>query len=129
MVLSNLSIIERILAFEIYVSTVLGFIFVIIARGIIPAWLYVSIGFGFVTYLLASILTVVKARVSFIIAFFLSLIVLASSLPQPEHYYFILYGQALPAFIFISGNFVQVLFIVTFFYWLYRTRGKKEREK
>lgn len=110
----------------IYASTFLGLIFVIIANGIVPSWLYYSIVLGFFLYLLASILTFFRKSFAYLISLVLAVAVLATSIPQNVHYQFILRGEYLFAFVFLFGDALQFMAVGLFIVWAWMRRRRDE---
>jgi hypothetical protein len=105
---------ERALDIAIYLSTFLGFVFLVIAWGTLPYWLYSSIVFGFFLYLLASLLTFYRKFIAYLLSLVLAALVLSTSLPQGVHYQFLERGEILPATVFLAGDLLQGLIIVLF---------------
>ncbi len=110
----------------IYASTFLGLLFVIIANGIVPSWLYYSIVLGFFLYLLASILTFFRKSLAYLISLVLATTVLATSLPQGVHYQFISRGEYLFAVVFLLGDALQFLAVGLFIVWAWMRRRRDE---
>jgi hypothetical protein len=118
--------IEKTLNALIYATTFLGFVFLLIARGVVPTWLYYSILAGFAIYLIASFLTFFKRPAAYVISMVLALVVIATSIPQGVHYQFILRGEYLFATVFLLGNLLQFLTIGLFIAWAW-TRRRKDK--
>ena len=103
-------------------STALGILFLWQAGGLLPAPVFYAISAGWALFLVDSILTFVRPRVSHYLAIVLAALALAVSLPQSAHYAFIQEGAVLPATIFIAGSAAQVLLLIFAPYHILATR-------
>ncbi len=108
----------------IYATVALGFVLLYVASGVVPGWLLASLFGGEFAYAGASLGIAKKYRWPYYVIFVLAVLVLAVSLPQPEHYAFATSGQYLPFSIFALGSILQVCLIVLIPIYLWRTRKK-----
>jgi hypothetical protein len=93
-------------------STVLGVAFLWQVNGILPSYVFDFVATGWVLFLIDSVLSFMRPRFSYAMAFVLALLALTSSLPQSAHYVLIEEGAVLPAATFIAGTLAQVLLLV-----------------
>jgi hypothetical protein len=95
----------------IYASIVLGvaLIFQLYSLGV-PSWLFYSVLAGWTAYLIVGIAVTLGVGVAYPLAILLSILTLAVSLPQPEHYSF---GLSIASLTFIAGSILQVGVIVS----------------
>ncbi len=107
----------------VYASVALGLLFVYAASALVPSWLLAGIAVGEVAYAAAALAVVLGHRSGYFAVATLALIVLAVSLPQPEHYAFAESGQVGAFFIFAAGSAMQVCLVVLVPLYLRRTRG------
>jgi hypothetical protein len=108
----------------IYATVFLGLFLLYVASSVVPGWLLASLFAGVFAYAATSLAVAKRHRWSYYIIFVLALIVLAVSLPQPDHYAFATTGQYLPFFIFAAGGIMQVCLIILIPIYLWRTRRK-----
>jgi hypothetical protein len=71
----------------IYASVILGIALLAqLYTLMVPSWLFYSIFAGWILYLLVAIVVATGSEKAYIAALVLSIVTLAVSLPQPEHY-------------------------------------------
>jgi hypothetical protein len=75
-------------------------------------------------YAATSLAVAKRYRWSYYIIMVLAVLVLAVSLPQPEHYAFATTGQVVPFLIFAAGSVMQISLLVLIPVYLWRTRRK-----
>jgi hypothetical protein len=78
----------------------------------VPSWLFYSILAGWLLYLLAAIGVATGRDKAYLPALVLSIVTLAVSLPQPEHYSMADAGPTLASLTFIAGSTLQVGVII-----------------
>jgi hypothetical protein len=88
----------------------------------VPSWLFYSILAGWILYLVVAVEVALGRDKAYPAALVLSIVTLAVSLPQPEHYSLADAGLTLAALTFIAGSFLQVgvIILVTSFLVLKR---------
>ena len=107
-------------------SVLIGASFLYEAQGLLPADVYTFVTVGWVLFVVDAVLTFVRPRLSYFLAFVLAILALASSLPENAHYAFIEQGDLVPALIFILGSAAQVLLIVMVPYHFLSARRRSE---
>lgn len=108
----NKSRTERMIQGLIVISTLLGALFLAQAYGTVPPFVFDFVAVGWVLFVIDSVLTFVRPKVSYILGFFLAILALGSSLPEPSHWAFLANGDLLPAATFVVGSLAQSLLIV-----------------
>jgi hypothetical protein len=103
----------------------LGVAFLVQVYGVVPSWLFLSVSVGWGLFVVDSVLTFVRPRISYYLAFALAVLAFVSSVPQTAHYAFIEQGLLLPSATFLLGSAVQVLLIVVVPYHLLKTRRRE----
>jgi hypothetical protein len=106
----------------IYASVFLGLLLLYEVSGVVPGWLQASLFGGEMAYALTSLAVAKQYRWSYYIIVVLAVVVLAASLPQPQHYAFATTGQVVPFLIFAAGSVMQVCLIVLIPIYLRRSR-------
>lgn len=109
----------------VYATVFLGMLFLFVAIGQVPGFLLAVLFAGEFFYALAGLLVARGLRWSYYVVFVLALVVLAVSLPQPEHYTFAASGQYLDLFIFGAGSVMQVFLLVAVPLYLWRSGGAR----
>lgn len=106
----------------VYLSVLLGILLLYFAAPLVPSWLLVSLTAGEAAYAVcAAAVAMGRIRVYYAVLI-LAVLVLAASLPQPEHYALASSGQAGPFAIFAAGSAVQVCLLVLIPIYLVRRR-------
>ena len=92
----------------------------------VPSWLFYSILAGWLLYLLVAIGVATGRDRAYPPALVLSIVTLAVSLPQPEHYSLADAGLTLASLTFIAGSLLQVgvIILVTSFLVLRRRQSR-----
>ena len=92
----------------------------------VPSWLFYSILAGWLLYLLVAIGVATGRDKAYPPALVLSIVTLAVSLPQPEHYSLADAGPTLASLTFIAGSLLQagVIILVTSFLVLKRRQPR-----
>ena len=104
-------------------STVLGVFFLWQVYALLPALAFDFVAFGWVLFLIDSILTFVKPRVSYYLGLVLGLLALGETLSQPSHYELVASGNLTATATLVLGSAAQALLIaLTAYYVLARRR-------
>jgi hypothetical protein len=111
------------IAWLVYASVALGAVFLAVARGIVPDFLFYAILGGEVAYVVCAVLVALRVRGARYFALALAVVTLASSLPQPQHYEFAETGQLVAFLIFAGGSALRFFLIVAFLLRTFRSRG------
>jgi hypothetical protein len=92
----------------------------------VPSWLFYSILAGWILYLVVAIEVAMGRDKAYPPALVLSIVTLAVSLPQPEHYSLADAGPTLASLTFIGGSLLQigVIILVTSFLVLKRRQSR-----
>ena len=103
----------------IYASVILGVALLAQLYALsVPSWLFYSVLTGWILYLLAAIGVAKGHDKAYPPALVLSVITLAVSLPQAEHYSLAEAGPTLASLTFIAGSLLQVGVVVLVAYFL-----------
>jgi len=106
----------------IYLSVAIGIVLLPQLFFLVPTWLFFSVLVGWLAYLATAGLAAAGRRIAYPLAFVLSILTLAVSLPQPEHYLYVEAGLSLASSTFIVGSALQVLLLILIPIYLYRVR-------
>ncbi len=97
----------------IYASVVLGVALLVQLYALtVPSWLFYSILTGWTLYLVVAVAVATGRGKAYPAALILSILTLAVSLPQPEHYSLAEAGPTLASLTFIAGSVLQVGVII-----------------
>ncbi|MDG6928748.1 MAG: hypothetical protein JRN29_01705 [Nitrososphaerota archaeon] len=107
----------------IYATVALGPLLLAQVYGAVPSWLLYSLLAGWLAYAAAAAAVVKGRRSGYALALVLALLVLAVSLPQPEHYAFARSGDVLAEATFVVGSALQVVVIALASVSLLRSRA------
>ena len=113
---------HRVIQVLVILSVLLGVALLVQVYGVVPSWLFLSVSIGWGLFVVDTVLTFVRPRISYYLAFALAVLAFASSVPQTAHYAFIQQGLLLPSATFVLGSTIQVLLIVIVPYHLLKTR-------
>ena len=111
----------------IYASVILGVALLVQLYALmVPSWLFYSILAGWLLYFLVAIGVATGRDKAYPPALVLSIVTLAVSLPQPEHYSLADAGPTLASLTFIAGSLLQVgvIILVTTFLILKRRQSR-----
>lgn len=111
----------------IYLSVAVGIVLLPQLYVLVPLWLFLSVLVGWLAYSAVAVLATVGRRIAYPLAFVLSILTLAVSLPQPEHYAYVSAGFSLASSTFIVGSVLQVFLLVLIPIYLYRTRTSRKQ--
>jgi hypothetical protein len=103
---------KRAIDWLVYASVALGLLFVSMASELVPSWLLASLVTGEVAYGLTALAVWRGHRRAYYAVIVLAILVLAVSLPQPEHYAFASSGQTARFLIFAAGSALQVSLLI-----------------
>ncbi|HXW36542.1 MAG TPA: hypothetical protein VEJ36_01370 [Nitrososphaerales archaeon] len=106
----------------VYFSVILGVVFLAQAQGALPHPVFDIIALGWALFVVDALLTRVRVKASFYLAFVLAVLALVSSLPQTAHYAFIEEGELLPSATFILGSLAQITLVVLVPYYFLKSR-------
>jgi len=107
----------------VYATVCLGFVLLYVANGVVPGWLLASLFFGVFLYGLAALAVIKRYPWAYYLVMALAVLVLAVSLPQPEHYAFATNGEALPFLVFALGGAMQVALLILIPVYIRRSRS------
>ena len=96
----------------IYLSVALGLVLLPQLYAIVPTWLFYSVLGGWLAYVVVAILAATGRRIAYPLAFVLSILTLAVSLPQPEHQSFVRAGLSLASLTFLVGSAFQLALLI-----------------
>src|SRR5438309_7927390 len=97
----------------VYASVILGIALLIQLYALmVPSWLFYSILAGWILYLVVAIAVATGRDKAYPAALALSIVTLAVSLPQPEHYSLAEAGPTLASLTFIAGIMLQIGVII-----------------
>jgi hypothetical protein len=108
----------------IYASVLLGVLLLYAAAPLVPSWLLASLATGEVAYAACAIGVARGLKGAYYAVLVLAILVLAVSLPQPEHYAFATGGHVGPFLIFAGGSVLQACLLVEIPVYLIGTRMK-----
>lgn len=96
----------------IFLSVALGVLLLPQLYGIVPTWLFYSVLGGWLAYVLVAALAATGRRIAYPLAFVLSILTLAVSVPQPEHQSFVMAGLSLASLTFLAGSVLQLVLVI-----------------
>ena len=124
--LSPLHSLRRKVDLLIYLSVAFGVVILTQLYGLVPSWLFYSVLGGWLAYLIVAILAATGHRIAYPLAFVLSILTLALSLPQPEHYSFMEAGMLLASVSFVIGSMLQFALLILIPVYLLRNRSGRK---
>jgi hypothetical protein len=108
----------------VYASVAVGVVLLLQLRVLVPVWLFYSVLTGWVIYLLVAIGIATGHRVLYPVVAILAVVTLLVSLPQPEHYSYVMAGLSLPMLTFLLGSVLQIAILVLLpIYYLKRRKS------
>ena len=110
----------------IYLSVALGIGLLPQLYGLVPNSLFYSVLGGLLAYLMVAIIAAAGHRIAYPLALVLSILTLALSLPQPEHYSFMKAGMLLASATFMIGSMLQFALLVLIPVYLLRNRSGRK---
>ena len=119
--------IRRAIDLLVYASVALGLLFVYVASGLVPSWLLGSLVAGEIAYGATAVAVWRGYKRAYYVVVALALLVLAVSLPQPEHYSFATNGEIGQFLIFAAGSVLQICLLVMIPIFLRRGTPSSQR--
>ena len=121
-----MSSITRSINLLIFLSVALGVVLLPQLYGLVPTWLFYSVLGGWLAYVLVAGLAATGHRIAYPLAFVLSILTLAVSVPQPEHQSFVMAGLSLASLTFLAGSALQlcIVILIPVYYLRKRSGGK-----
>jgi len=107
-----MSSITRSINLLIFLSVVLGVVLLPQLYGLVPTWLFYSVLGGWLAYVLVAALAATGHKIAYPLAFVLSILTLAVSVPQPEHQSFVMAGLSLASLTFLVGSALQLGLVI-----------------
>lgn len=110
----------------IFLSVAVGVVLLPQLYGLVPTWLFYSVLGGLLAYVLVAALAATGHRIAYPLAFVLSILTLAVSVPQPEHQSFVMAGLSLASLTFLVGSALQLVLVILIpvYYLRKRSSGK-----
>ena len=106
----------------ISLSVALGIVLLAQIYFLVPTWLFYSVLTGWFGYLFVAIVASTGRKIAYPFAFILSILTLAVSLPQPEHFSFASGGMWLATFTFAAGSALQIALLILIPIFMFRDR-------
>ncbi len=103
-------------------STALGVLFLWQAHSLVPPDVFYVLLFGWGVFVVDSVLTFVRPKLSYYLGAVLAAVALAETLSQPEHYALVENGNVLATVTLVLGSVTQGLLIILIGYFLLSTR-------
>ena len=92
-------------------STVLGVFFLWQAHPLLHGDVFEILAFGWLLFLVDSVLTFVRPKISYYLGLVLAVVALSETLTQPEHYALVENGNVPATIILVLGSVAQALLI------------------
>lgn len=108
----------------IYLSVIFGLILLVQLYNLVPSWLFYSVLAGWVVYLVVAIFAATGHKQAYPLALVLAILTLLVSLPQPEHYAYVVAGLSLATITFLAGSALQIALIVLDAIYLAKYRSR-----
>jgi hypothetical protein len=119
-----LSSLPRVIQGLILFSTLLGIVFLWQAYSALPADAFAFVAFGWVLFVVDSVLTFVRPLPSYYLGIVLALVALAATLSQPAHFALVSLSDLLAAATIVLGSAAEILLIVVGAYYVISIRKK-----
>jgi len=113
---------DRVIQVLILFSTILGVFFLWQVYPLLPSFVFDAIAFGWVLWVVDSVLTFLRPNASIYLGLLLAFLTLAATLSQPEHYALLGSGDLEAAATLIVGSSAQVAIILAVAYRLFAGR-------
>ncbi|HUI23341.1 MAG TPA: hypothetical protein VLY82_03000 [Nitrososphaerales archaeon] len=114
----------RVIQGLIVFSTVLGVFFLWQAHPLLPGDVFDILAFGWLLFVVDSVLTLVRPRISYYLGLVLAVIALSETLTQPEHYALVENGNVPATVILVLGSVAQALLIGSVIWFVISERRK-----
>lgn len=85
-----------------------------VALPVVPQWLATILLMGFTGFVAATALAARGKRIGYWVGLVLAVLVLLVSFPDPDHQIFLRTGRIIESTILITGNILQIAYIVAF---------------
>jgi hypothetical protein len=105
-------------------STLLGVAFLYQAYPLLPSDAFEIVTFGWVLFVIDSVLTFVRPKISFYLGLFLAVVALGETVSQPEHYQLVASGNIPATITLVLGSGAEALLIILVAYYIFAERGK-----
>jgi len=105
-------------------STALGVFFLWQAYPLLPGDVFDFLAFGWLLFLVDSLLTLVRPRASYYLGLVLAVVALSETLTQPEHYALVENGNVPATVILVVGSIAQALLIGSVVWFVVSKRRK-----
>ena len=102
---------RQLINWAIYLSVVLGVLFIAQISGIVPQQMVYALLTGWIAYLFTAIAVAAGRREAYTAAFILAIITLLVSLPEPRHYALLSSVNPVPGLTFLSGSALQIILL------------------
>ena len=120
---------RRVARYLVYSSVIIGLALLGQLYSLVPIWLFYMVLAGWIVYLAVAIEAAKGLELAYPSALVMSILALAVSLPQPEHYSLAAQGLTLGALTFIIGSAVQGVTIIFVSYYLVLRRRETRVQK
>jgi len=105
-------------------STALGVFFLWQAYPLLPGDVFDILAFGWLLFLVDSLLTLVRPRASYYLGLVLAVVALSETLTQPEHFALVENGNVPATVILVVGSIAQALLIGSVVWFVVSKRRK-----
>jgi len=106
-------------------SAVLGVFFLWQAQPLLPTDVFEILTLGWLLFVVDSILTFVRPRISYYLGLVLAVVALSETLTQPEHYALVENGNVPATIILVLGSVAQAL-LIGFVIWFIISERRKD---
>jgi hypothetical protein len=103
-------------------SAVLGVFFLWQAQPLLPPDVFGILTFGWLLFVVDSILTFVRPKISYYLGLVLAIVALSETLTQPEHYALVENGNVPATIILVLGSVAQALLIGSVLWYVFSER-------
>lgn len=119
-----MSPLQRLIQGLIIFSTLLGVLFLWQAYPLLPSDAFDFVAFGWVLFLVDSILTFVRPVISYYLGLVLAILALGETISQPAHFALVSGGNLLASVTIILGSIAEALLIIFVSYYIITSRKK-----
>jgi len=105
-------------------STILGVFFLWQAYPLLPGDIFDILALGWLLFLVDSLLTFVRPRISYYLGLALGVVALSETLTQPEHYALVENGNIPATVILVLGSVAQALLIASVVWFVISERRR-----
>jgi hypothetical protein len=114
----------RVIQGLIIFSAILGVFFLWQAQPLLPPDVFDILTFGWLLFVVDSVLTFVRPKISYYLGLVLAIIALSETLTQPEHYALVENGNVPATIILVLGSVAQALLIGSVLWYILSERRK-----